>query len=349
MPLIPYVNQLEPSEDAVIWRFLDLRKFSDLMASEELYFRRADLFSDKSEGLPPEKYARRVLGLDPYDINDRVRLNDHLGFLAQNRESYYISCWYLYRQETLDMWEQYGDDGVAVCSRYGLLKSTLDGLLDEAHLGLVRYGTDHLANTFNTLEFITTKQKQYSQDCEVRAWLTFIHPFEGGNRHIDLNNFPHPVPLALNPRNSWVTECKRRRIDLRSLITDVVISPWAEQDAVEEIKLWAKSKALPVKHSELTSDQTPTLKQFREKRHLASIRTPEPEAIEKRSVTKEDLDRFSEVLSGLTPSRVRFLYRKRWESCRLNSGSLPQVIDIQYLEATLRVLDALRRKGIDAW
>jgi hypothetical protein len=101
------------------------------MASEELYFRRADLFTDKSEGLPPEDYATRVLGLNPYDIRDRAELNHHLGSLAQHRESYYISCWYLYRQETLDMWEQYGHDGVAVCSRHELLHAALDGLLDE--------------------------------------------------------------------------------------------------------------------------------------------------------------------------------------------------------------------------
>jgi len=171
MPIIPYVNQLEPNEDAVIWRFMDLFKFRDLMASEELYFRRADLFTDESEGLPPEQYAMRVLGLDPYDIRDRVKLNDHLGFLAQNRESYYISCWHLYRQETLDMWDQYGDDGVAVCSRYGLLKSALDGLLDE-----------------------------------------------------------------------------------------VVISPWAEKDIIEEIEIWVKSRGLPApKPSELTSGLTPKL------------------------------------------------------------------------------------------
>jgi hypothetical protein len=59
MPIVPYVNRVEPGEDAAIWRFMDLRKFRDLMASEELYFRRADLFTDKSEGLPPEQYARR--------------------------------------------------------------------------------------------------------------------------------------------------------------------------------------------------------------------------------------------------------------------------------------------------
>ena len=64
-------------------------------------------------------------------------------------------------------------------------------------------------------------------------------------------------------------------------------------------------------------------------------------------MTKEELDRFFEELSGLTPSRVRFLYRQRWEVCRLNPGSLPQVTDIQYLETALRVLDAWRRAGID--
>jgi hypothetical protein len=58
----------------------------------------------------------------------------------------------------------------------------------------------------------------------------------------DLDKFPHPRPLDINPRHSWVPDCKRRRIDLRSLIADVVVSPWAEADAVEEIELWLKAK-----------------------------------------------------------------------------------------------------------
>src|ERR1700733_7678392 len=128
MPVEPNATLLEASDDAVIWRFMDLRKFRDLMASEELYFRRADLFSDSSEGLPPDQYALRVFGLDPYDIKDRASLNHHIGSLAQHRECYYISCWHLFRQEQLGMWEQYGHDGVAVWSRYGLLKAALDGL-----------------------------------------------------------------------------------------------------------------------------------------------------------------------------------------------------------------------------
>ena len=93
MPVLVYHSQKEAPSDAVIWRFLDLRKFRDLMANQELYFRRADLFDDQSEGLPREQYVRRVLRLDPYDIKDQVALSNHLGFLAQNREMYFITCW----------------------------------------------------------------------------------------------------------------------------------------------------------------------------------------------------------------------------------------------------------------
>lgn len=349
MPLVPFTNQLEPASDAAIWRFMDLRKFRDLMASEELYFRRADLFSDKSEGLPPEDYATRVLGLNPYDIRDRAELNHHLGSLAQHRESYYLSCWYLYRQETLDMWEQYGHDGVAACSRYELLKAALDGLLDPVHLGRVQYGTSHIQRTFNALEFITTKQKKYEADREIRASLTVYDPLAGGNRHCDLNNVPHPSPLDLNPRHSWVPDCKRRRIDLRSLLTDVVISPWAEPDAIEEINLWVKSKGFPAsaRPSELTGATTPTLAQFRQVRHIVGTRVPEPEIADETEASHEELEHFQEVLSTLTVSRVRFLYRQRWEACRLNPGGIPRVADVQFLERTLRILGTWKRQGID--
>ncbi|MEP6716715.1 MAG: hypothetical protein ABJC09_14180 [Terriglobia bacterium] len=49
----------------------------------------------------------------------------------------------MFQEETLDMWEQYGHNGVAIVSRYGLLKETLNALLlDEVHIGLVRYGIE---------------------------------------------------------------------------------------------------------------------------------------------------------------------------------------------------------------
>jgi hypothetical protein len=285
----------------------------------------------------------KVLRLDPYDIHDRVALNNHLGSVAQHRESYYISCWYLFGTETLDMWEQYAADGVAVCSRYELLHAVLAGLRDETHLGQVQYGTDHLKNTFNAMEFITTKQSHYSSECEARAILTCYDPLASGNRHIDLNNFPHPVPLDLNPRHPWVPDCKRRRIDLRSLISSIVISPWAEADVAEEIELWVKEKGFPasVMPSTLKGPATPPLTEYRALRRAARGEEQDPLSTTARELSAHELDHFEQVLSTLDPDRIRFLYRQRWDSCRLEPGTLPLLAHVQYLERTLRVLRGL--------
>src|SRR5437764_13153279 len=98
------------------------------------------------------------------------------------------------------------------------------------------------------------------QTVKSARFIASYDPLSTGNRHIDLNNHPHPHPLPINPRNSWVPNSKRRRIDVRKLITDVVISPWAEPDAVQEIELWLRNKAFPAsaRTSGLTSPNTPT-------------------------------------------------------------------------------------------
>lgn len=155
--------------------------------------------------------------------------------------------------------------------------------------------------------------------------------------------------MDVNPRHSWVPDCKRRRINLRSLITDVVISPWAEPDAVEEINMWVKSKGFPgsPRPSDLTGASTPTLDEFRKFRHIAATRVPEPKIAHETHASNEELERFREVLSTLPASRVRFLYRQRWEACRLKPGGIPRFADAQFLERTLRILDGWKQQGVD--
>ncbi len=286
------------------------------------------------------QYVQRVLGLDPWDIHYRTKLDYHLGSLAQSREMHYITCWHLYRSETLAMWEGYGHDGVAVISQYKLLKAALSGLTDETHLGLIQYGASHLTNRFNAMEFITSKQLKYKPECEVRAMLTCSNPLDGGNRHIDLNNIPHPRPLAMNPRHSWVPECKRRRIVLKELVQRVVISPWADAGNVDEIELWNRLKGFSAPgHSELRGGMTMSLEDYR--KHM-SIRKPPPEP--ERVVTESELNHFYEELITLTPERARFLYRTRWEKCRLECVSLPSTLDLQYLDVTLKALKDIEKR-----
>jgi hypothetical protein len=255
MPIELYPDQLEPeNQDAAIWRFMNLEKFRDLMATGELYFCRADRFSDESEGLPPEEYLP-VLGLNPFDLADRRKLDDSIGSMAQFREAYYINCWHLFREETCRMWEEYGKAGVAVCSRYGLLKSALDVMGDRAYLGLVRYGSAHLTG-WNTFRFITTKRMKYADEREVRAFLWILDPYAGGNRHFDIDNRAHPRPLT-PPLPDRVLDGHRRRADLQALVTEIVVTPWASSTTFSEFETLVKNSGyrIPVQASALTRFQ----------------------------------------------------------------------------------------------
>ena len=244
MPVYSYFDNLEPDHaDAEIWRFIPFKFFEDLVATEELHLTRADLFpQDEQEGIPPENYIRHVMGLRRYDPEDETTLNRHLGSLAQDREWFYIVCWQLFRGETLEMWKKFGEFGVAICSTYARLKACLDGMLDRTHLGLMRYGEQRLYQTgrVNTFQFINTKREQYGAEREVRAIVECPNPFDGMSRHFDPSNVPHARPLFENKRHDWVYDFKRRRIDVRALLTGVVVSPFADKDTLAKAKQWAE-------------------------------------------------------------------------------------------------------------
>jgi hypothetical protein len=247
-----YTDQLEPEDqDAVIWRFMEMWKFRDMMVNGELYFSRADRFNDESEGLPPEEYLP-ILGLNPLDLRDRQELDHSIGSAAQFREAFYISCWHLLRDETCKMWEEYGEDGVAICSRYRLLKFALDAIGDRAFLGLVRYGSKHLTG-WNLFRFITTKQLKYAEEREVRALLWIMDPLAGINRHFDSENRAHSRPLT-SPPPDRVLDAHRRRVDLQTLVTGIVVTPWASSTTFDEINQLVRNNgyAIPVHPSELT-------------------------------------------------------------------------------------------------
>jgi hypothetical protein len=101
------------------------------------------------------------------------------------------------------------------------------------------------------------------------------------------------------------------------------------------------------RRSALTNSNTPTLTELREHRHLFSVRPKEPAIIEETEARKHELDQFTEEISALSPERVRWLYKQRWEILRLCPGDIPRLSDAQYLEATLRILDTLKKRDTD--
>ena len=238
MPVQLFPDGAEPSdENTEICRFMEMWKFKDLLKTGELHFARADRFQDDCEGLPPNEYVRS-LGFSSLDLRDIHKLNHDLGCLAQFREGFFLNCWYHFTDETARMWQDYGKHGVAVVSRYSLLKAALERCEYNAFLGLVRYGTTHLTG-WNVLRFISTKQHIYSHEREIRALLWVPDPLAGNNRHLDENNVPHPQPLTEPPER--IPKALRLRVEVNSLITEVLVSPWASETAIFEVEEMMRS------------------------------------------------------------------------------------------------------------
>lgn len=267
MPITAHAACIEPQPQTVICRFMDFPKFRDLFANEELYFRRTDLFKeiDPEEALATDDYIRAVEKLRKYDVNDEMRLNNSQAFARQVSEARYIQCWHIFEDETLHMWTRYGN-GVAIFSRFELLKFALSAMLDDIQVGLVQYGD--IPDRYNLIDFLFLKRKHFDKERELRIVINCYDPVGGANRHIDRRGFPHREPLDENPLHEWVHECKRRRIDLKALVTEVRLSPWETPTELEEINDWIKGKSFscPVKSSELKSPFTPSLAECRRHR-----------------------------------------------------------------------------------
>ena len=264
MPVVPHYACQEPADETVICRFMDFGKFRDLFASEELYLRRLDLFKDDDpwEALPSDEYARKVLGLIRFDLDDELKLNDDQAFNRQFSENLYLNCWQIFEGETLHMWGRYGK-GVVVFSRFDLLKAQLHRQLDDIFLGSVKY-TEVGTTGYNLIQFLFTKRACFEKEKELRIVLQCLDPLAGMNRHYNLDNFPGREPLPENPLHDWVHPFKRRRIDLKTLVTEIRLSPWVTTEEHEEAKLWVKLKnfTCPVNPSQLTSPFTPSFEEL---------------------------------------------------------------------------------------
>ena len=250
MPVEMFTDGLEPADpEAVIWRFMELWKFRDLITTSEVYFRRADKIGDDNEGLPPEEYLP-FEGLNPLDVRDALQLNHFTGSLAQDREGFFLNCWYLSPEPTATMWQEFAKDGVAVASRYSLLKRALASGEYRALLGCVRYGSKHLTG-WNVLRFMSTKREKFVHQQEVRAALWLPDDVAGGNRHFDENNIPHSRPLTDPPER--VPLGLRLGVDLRSLITGIEVSPWASDATSSEVNQLTGERdlSIPVRWSDL--------------------------------------------------------------------------------------------------
>lgn len=208
--------------ESVLWRFLDRYKFDDLLETRELHFCRADCFNDDEEGIPPISV---LLQSDehPLDIATACALKHQVGWHAQVREQFYMSCWHRFREEELKLWDGYRS-AVAIVTTVRQLEQALRSCSEDISMFSVRYDEEAIESP-NLYQIISYKRANYSWEREFRCVISCFKGDPGLNRHIDAHNHAHERPLKSNPPLVPLPTASRVRVDLQSLVNQVVLGP----------------------------------------------------------------------------------------------------------------------------
>ncbi len=127
--------QLPADCDTVVWKYLDLSKFVDLLLYRKLFMSRSDKFEDQYEGTFSEPTFEEIKKLSADNP-------DFLDFYKTRRKNVVVSSWHLNQYESFAMWQIFTQktEGLAIQSTLGRLQKALEREKKyEQHIGQVHY------------------------------------------------------------------------------------------------------------------------------------------------------------------------------------------------------------------
>ncbi|WP_269223593.1 MULTISPECIES: DUF2971 domain-containing protein [Flavobacterium] len=112
--------KLPQDPDTIVWKYLDLSKFLDLLLSQKLFMSRSDKFEDQYEGTFSEPTFEEIKKLS---INNP----DFLNYYKTHREKVAISSWHINEYESFAMWQIFtqNSEGLAIQSTVKRLQEAL--------------------------------------------------------------------------------------------------------------------------------------------------------------------------------------------------------------------------------
>lgn len=161
-----------PNGNKIIWRYMSLDKFFNLIHSKNLYLSKIVNLTDKFEGrLPPNKYFEGIrfstkdgfIGSELYEKRSKQEFNILY--------DYGISCWTMSTNENYALWKIYLDNmksGVALKSTVGRLRKSIKSS-ENFYIGEVKYGSTFFdIEEPSDLQIICNKKIYYEYENEVR-------------------------------------------------------------------------------------------------------------------------------------------------------------------------------------
>lgn len=188
--------------DTIVWKYLDLSKFLDLLISKKLFMSRSDKFEDQYEGTFSEPTYEEIKKLSKDNP-------DFLSYYKKHREKVAISSWHINEYESFAMWQIFtqNSEGLAIQSTIRRLQDALKPEKEfEQYIGEVNYidyKIEHIP--FDDMFFpFLYKRKSFQYEREVR------------------------ILSDVSPSNHKLNDGLKINVDLDILIEKIYIHPKSE-------------------------------------------------------------------------------------------------------------------------
>ena len=165
-----YINKpdikLPADPNTIVWKYLDLSKFLELLLSQKLFMSRSDKFEDQYEGTFSEPTYEEIKKL-------AINKPEFINYYKTHREKVTISSWHINEYESFAMWQIFtqNSEGLAIQSTIGRLQEAVGTeKVFEQYIGEVNY-IDYKKEyiPFDDLFFpFLFKRKSFQYEREVR-------------------------------------------------------------------------------------------------------------------------------------------------------------------------------------
>ena len=224
---------IQPKDGDTVWRYMSFEKFADIVATESLFFTRADKYDDKFEGYVPQSTTLS------YESSGSQIVPNFRQYIMCN-------CWHHGDEESMAMWDKYHlrNNGIAIKTTIENLKNSLP---DEPNvfIGKIEYIEDY--NQIDMLEDVPPeiwlhypyfyKRTPFKYEQEVRAIIDIASILQG-----DPYEFGRPLKINV-----------KTLIDENDKNSEVIVSPHADKWVAGTLELIVKQYGyqFPVNPSKL--------------------------------------------------------------------------------------------------
>ncbi|MDR2224162.1 MAG: hypothetical protein LBE34_15715 [Flavobacteriaceae bacterium] len=219
--------------NTIVWKYLDLSKFLDLLLSKKLFMSRSDKFEDQYEGTfsePTYEELKLIAASNPTFLD---------GY-KQKRKNIVISSWHINEYESFAMWQIFtkNNEGLAIQSTIGRLQEALalETRIPQ-HIGEVEYidyRHEHIPYEDDFFPFLF-KRKSFQYEKEVRI-ISDVTPLnlsvhEGVKIHVDIEQLIERIyihPKSENWYKKLVIELMNKldfdfKVEKSDLESDILI------------------------------------------------------------------------------------------------------------------------------